>query len=599
MNSILNGVPFSALHARPCDAGPAAGAGRRVVVVRRDHDRGRQLRGRERNEHGRRLVDRGRPGRLDPGRLDPGGLDPGRLDPGRLDPRGQHRPRREPARRDPGRQHPRGDAGRGRRFTVPRRLDARGREGGGADQAGSAAETPRRRVPGRPRPERPDHGDRPAVRARVGRVPDRRLPALRRHRRRRALPPRLLAHVPRARRTSPRACICRTGGSYKPGTTRWKYGTGTAVTGANPTTTSRSGARWSDLPGTPCAAGAGSRPVELTFDALSGLTLGVEEATASVTMGATTNTTDPQAPVLVTQNWENNDAVAAAPTIQQNRLVVGHIAKSGDVEVFRMPVPDRARNPHDRVPQPHGGGRRLRPRRREARRALAAVQPRRLDPGRLDPGRGRRQLDRQPQRSASARDAAGHPGRLDPGREHLGEPRLRGRGGAGRRRRRGGLLHDHGERLQRLSQRRAVRPARRADASSRSSCVPGSRAHARCPGDACGAGRRHEDALHRQPPADDGAPRGAGNGRHARRGGQGGRQARGRRADPRGRRRRRRARGVRRVGRAAVLDQRCEQRRGGGQRRRRPVPRGIAERALRRPARLRRRAADDARASTP
>ena len=126
---------------------------------------------------------------------------------------------------------------------------------------------------------------------------------------------------------------------YKPGTTRWKYGTGTPVTGANPTTTSRSGARWSDLPGTPCAAGAGSRPVELTFDALSGLTLGVEDATASVTMGATTNTTDPQAPVLVTQNWENNDTVAAAPTIQQNRLVVGHIAKSGDVEVFRMPVP--------------------------------------------------------------------------------------------------------------------------------------------------------------------------------------------------------------------------------------------------------------------
>ncbi len=88
--------------------------------------------------------------------------------------------------------------GRGRRLTLPRRLDARGREVRGADQAGSAAETPRRRVPGRPRVERPDHGDRPAVRARVGRIPDRRLPALRRHRRRRALPPRVLAHLPRA-----------------------------------------------------------------------------------------------------------------------------------------------------------------------------------------------------------------------------------------------------------------------------------------------------------------------------------------------------------------------------------------------------------------
>ncbi len=125
---------------------------------------------------------------------------------------------------------------------------------------------------------------------------------------------------------------------YKPGTTRWSYGTGPPVTGANPTTTSRSGARWSDLPGTPCPTGA-ARPVELSFDALSGLTLGVEEATASVTMGATTHATDSQAPVLVTQNWESNDAVAGAETIQPNRLVVGHVAKSGDVEVFRLPVP--------------------------------------------------------------------------------------------------------------------------------------------------------------------------------------------------------------------------------------------------------------------
>ena len=251
---------------------------------------------------------------------------------------------------------------------------------------------------------------------------------------------------------------------YKPGTTRWKYGTGTPVTGANPTTTSRSGARWSDLPGTPCVAGAGSRPVELTFDALSGLTLGVEEATASVTMGATTNTTDPQAPVLVTQNWENNDTVAAAPTIQQNRLVVGHIAKSGDVEVFRMPVPT-VRGTRTTVYLSHMGegadfdlvvGKPDAP-------SLQSNPVGSIPVGSI-PVEDGGSFDRQPQRSASARDAAGHPGRLDPGREHLGEPRLRGRGCAGRRRRRGGLLHDHGERLQRLSQRRAVRPARRADA---------------------------------------------------------------------------------------------------------------------------------------
>ena len=119
MNSILGGVPFSALHARRQDAGPAPAAGRRVDVVRRDHGRGRELRGRERDEHGRRPVDRGRPGRLDPGRLDPGRLDPGRLDPRRLDPRRLDRHRREPARGDPARQHPRGDAGRGRDSPFP------------------------------------------------------------------------------------------------------------------------------------------------------------------------------------------------------------------------------------------------------------------------------------------------------------------------------------------------------------------------------------------------------------------------------------------------------------------------------------------------
>ena len=381
---------------------------------------------------------------------------------------------------------------------------------------------------------------------------------------------------------------------YKPGTTRWRYGTGTPVTGANPTTTSRSGARWSDLPGTPCPAGAASRPVELTFDALSGLTLGVEEATASVTMGA--------------DDADDRPAGAGPRDAELGEQRRGHRRADDPAEPpgrrphreerRRRGVPparaDRARDPHDRVPQPHGGGRRLRPRRREARRAVAAVEPRRLDPGRLDPGRGRGQLDRQSERSASARDAAGHPGRLDPRREHLREPRLRGRGGAGRRRRRGGLLHDHGQRLQRLAQRHAVRPARRADAASRASGVPGARAHARRPWDACGAGCRHEDALHRQPPANDGAPRCAGDGRHARRRGQGGRQARGRRADPRGRRRRGGARGVRRVGRAAVLDRRSERRGRGGQRRRRPVPRRVAERALRRPPRLRRRAPDDA-----
>ena len=126
---------------------------------------------------------------------------------------------------------------------------------------------------------------------------------------------------------------------YKPGTTRWRYGTGTPAAGAEPTTTSRSGARWTELPGTPCPEGTASRPVELSFDALSGLRLGVGEASATVTMGTTTESTGTDSPVLVTQNWEANDDASGAPLIGVNRLTVGHVAKSGDVEVFRLPIP--------------------------------------------------------------------------------------------------------------------------------------------------------------------------------------------------------------------------------------------------------------------
>ncbi len=197
----------------------------------------------------------------------------------------------------------------------------------------------------------------------------------------------------------------------------------------------------------------------------SGLTLGVEEATASVTMGATTQTTDPQAPVLVTQNWESNDAVTGAPTIQPNRLVVGHVAKSGDVEVFRAARAVRARDPHDRVSQPHGEG---------ADFDLVVGKPDApslqsnpvgsIPVGSIPVEDGGSSIDNRSDAlpPETLQDIPWARSR----REHLGEPRRGRRGGAGRRRRRGGLLHDHGQRLQRIAQRRAVRPAGRADATA-------------------------------------------------------------------------------------------------------------------------------------
>ena len=127
---------------------------------------------------------------------------------------------------------------------------------------------------------------------------------------------------------------------YKPGTTRWQYGTtATPIAGADPSTSSRAGARWSVLPGTPCPTGATSREVELSFQALAGLTIGSHEAEGSVTMGGATNAATGSPSVLVNQNWESNDAPENAPEIQKDRLVVGHVASEGDREVFRLAVP--------------------------------------------------------------------------------------------------------------------------------------------------------------------------------------------------------------------------------------------------------------------
>jgi ABC-type transport system substrate-binding protein/DNA-binding beta-propeller fold protein YncE len=127
---------------------------------------------------------------------------------------------------------------------------------------------------------------------------------------------------------------------YKPGTTRWQYGTtATPIAGAEPTTSSKAGARWTSFPPDPCTGGVAAREVELSFQALSGFALGSEETTASVTMAGATQQSTGQAPVLVTQNWESNDAPGSAPTIAKDTLVIGHVAAAGDKEIFRLPIP--------------------------------------------------------------------------------------------------------------------------------------------------------------------------------------------------------------------------------------------------------------------
>ena len=132
-----------------------------------------------------------------------------------------------------------------------------------------------------------------------------------------------------------------TGYIIKTGTTRVRYGTGTAVDGPDPATNAKTGARWTSLPGTPCAgvAAGGVRRVNIDFRAVGGYTLGVNTSTASVVEGGETRSATDQAPVTTRQNWESNDDPATAPTIAPDRLGIVHVASSGDEEVFRVAIP--------------------------------------------------------------------------------------------------------------------------------------------------------------------------------------------------------------------------------------------------------------------
>ncbi len=130
-----------------------------------------------------------------------------------------------------------------------------------------------------------------------------------------------------------------TGYLILPGTSRFAYGLGPLLTGSDPATAGATGATWTALPGQPCPPSVATQQVRLDFAALPGFQLGEATASARVAAGGTVATADDQAPVLVTQNWESNDEPAGAQAVASDQLVIGHIASSGDRELFRVPVP--------------------------------------------------------------------------------------------------------------------------------------------------------------------------------------------------------------------------------------------------------------------
>jgi hypothetical protein len=97
-------------------------------------------------------------------------------------------------------------------------------------------------------------------------------------------------------------------------------------------------ATWTSPIGACTGAAGGTQPVRLDFTAFTGLTLGDQPSTASVSAVGLTREAPEHAPVLVTQNHEPNDDPSTAPTISDNALIVGHVASAGDKEYFRFPL---------------------------------------------------------------------------------------------------------------------------------------------------------------------------------------------------------------------------------------------------------------------
>src|SRR5207253_929985 len=99
---------------------------------------------------------------------------------------------------------------------------------------------------------------------------------------------------------------------------------------------------WSMAPPGPCVSGGATQHVRLNFQSYAGLTLGTQRSNVDVTANDGVYSAPDQAPVLVTQNWEPNDAQDSAQTIDKNTLIVGHIATASDADFFRFPLDNLA-----------------------------------------------------------------------------------------------------------------------------------------------------------------------------------------------------------------------------------------------------------------
>jgi cell division septation protein DedD len=126
------------------------------------------------------------------------------------------------------------------------------------------------------------------------------------------------------------------------GTSTLSYGGGGPIPASDPAQSPRdvdnptNSFAWGKLT---CQEGfTGSESVQLSFESYAGLKLGRQTASASVAVGRAQIAVSGQAPITVTQNWESNDDPAAAPVVNPDTLLVGHIGGNGDQDFFRLPL---------------------------------------------------------------------------------------------------------------------------------------------------------------------------------------------------------------------------------------------------------------------
>lgn len=80
--------------------------------------------------------------------------------------------------------------------------------------------------------------------------------------------------------------------------------------------------------------------LQLDFQALPGLQLGIFSASASVAADEASASVDNHAPVQVTENFEPNDDPATAPVAEPDVLYISHISSATDKDFWRIPVPE-------------------------------------------------------------------------------------------------------------------------------------------------------------------------------------------------------------------------------------------------------------------